>query len=127
MYRRLIFISVLLIVCITISIGSFYSVSKMSEELISGLNEFKICVQKKEESEAVRIIDNCIEKLGKYEKLYAVFLDHNLFENIIITIPSIKNLYVTGNTDEALDKCYESIETLKIIVKEQKLSFENIF
>ena len=127
MYKRLIFVLILLSICIAISIGSFFAVSYMSDDLTRRLDSFLMYSENGNNKEAVKAIDGCIEKLEFYEKVYAIILDHNLFENIMITIPSIMYLYETGNTDEAMDKCFESIETLKIIVHEQKLSFENVF
>ena len=99
----------------------------MSEDLTDDLNSFILYVKNGNNTQAVVTITKCIEKLEAYEKAYAVFLDHNLFEDIMITIPSIKNLYETGNYDEALDKCFESIQVLNIIVSEQKPVIENIF
>lgn len=126
MYKRLIFVLILLVMCIGIGVGSFYAINKMSDELINELQKFEACSETNN-NEAINTIDKCIEKLESYEKIYAVFLDHNQFESLLITIPSIKQLYVSGNTDEAMDKCLESIAQLKIVVHEQKLSFENVF
>lgn len=127
MYKRLIFVLLLLLLCIGISVGSFFAVNKMSSKLTSDLEKFQINAESNNVATAVEAIDACIENLERYEKIYAVFLDHNIFENIMITIPSIKYLYETGNSDEAMDKCFESIETLRIVVHEQKLTFENVF
>ena len=127
MYKRLILVLIILFLCISISIGSYLSISYMSEDLTADLNSFILYVKNGNNTQAVVTITKCIEKLEAYEKAYAVFLDHNLFEDIMITIPSIKSLYETGNYDEALDKCFESIQVLNIIVSEQKPVIENIF
>lgn len=127
MYKRLILVLIILFLCISISIGSYLGISYMSEDLTADLNSFILYVKNGNNTQAVVTIMKCIEKLEAYEKAYAVFLDHNLFEDIMITIPSIKNLYETGNYDEALDKCFESIQVLNIIVSEQKPVIENIF
>lgn len=127
MYKRLILVLIILFLCISISIGSYLGISYMSEDLTADLNSFILYVKNGNNTQAVVTITKCIEKLEAYEKAYAVFLDHNLFEDIMITIPSIKSLYETGNYDEALDKCFESIQVLNIIVSEQKPVIENIF
>ena len=127
MYKRLIFVLILLILCISLGVGSFITIEKISKNLTDDLESFIRYSQLNYREKAIDSIDSCIEKLDSYEKIYAVFLDHNLFECIMISIPSIKQLYVTGNQDEATEKCFESIETIKIIVNEQKLSLENIF
>ena len=127
MYKRLLLVIILLLLCITISIGSFFTVSYISEDLTEELENFLIYAEEDNEILTLVTIDNCIEKLNSYEKIYAIFLDHSLFESLMIAVPSIKHLYETGNSDEAMDKCFESIETLKIIVHEQKPSFENVF
>lgn len=127
MYKRLILVLIILFLCISISIGSYLGISYMSEDLTADLNSFILYVKNGNNTQAVVTIAKCIEKLEAYEKAYAVFLDHNLFEDIMITIPSIKSLYETGNYDEALDKCFESIQVLNIIVSEQKPVIENIF
>ena len=127
MNKRLVFVLILLSICLMISIGSYVIVSYISEDLSSELNAFRVSAENGNENEALEALDTCIDKLKLYEKIYAVFLDHNLFENIMITIPTVRHLYESGNIDESMDKCFESIEILKIIVHEQKLSLENVF
>ena len=127
MYKRLIIVVVLLIFCIVISIGSFLIIETISNNIIDDLEMFLIYAEENRKEPALSAIKNCTQKIEKYEKIYDVFLDHSIFENLMITIPSILYLYETNNIDEALDKCFESIEILKIVIHEQKVCLENIF
>lgn len=127
MFKRLISVTLLLLLCIGISVWSFFVVENISTDLINDLTEFLKHAENNDFSNALNKINSCNEKLKTYEKTYAVFLEHGLFEELLVTVPSIMYLYETDNEDEAMDKCFESIETLKIIIHEQKLCYENIF
>lgn len=126
MYKRLTAVILLLSFCIVLSLGSYILIKTVSEDILNDLSAFLEYAENEEREKAISTIINCNEKLSKYEKIYAVFLDHSLFENLMVTIPSIEYLYKTDNPDEAMDKCVESIETLKIVVHEQKIGVENI-
>lgn len=126
MLKKSIVVIILLSLCITISVGSYFLIEKISEDLLSDLTTFLMYAENGEEDLATISIKKCSEKLEDYEKIYAVFLNHNLFEDLMISIPSVLYLYKSNNSDEAMEKCLESVETLKILVHEQKICFENI-
>lgn len=126
MIKRLSLAATLLVVCFSLCFLSYFSLNKMTNELVFQLEIFCENADSNKD-EAQNAVSKCNTLWNKYHKYYSIFLDHSLFETLNINLPAIKPLYSAGNEDEALQKGLESIYTLKTIMEEQEVNIGNIF
>ncbi len=126
MLKRFIAASVLLTICITVCVSSYFIVSKLSEEITLELNTALEYIENNEIEKADKKVISSEEKWEKYKTVFDIFLDHTMLESINVDLPSIEPLIESGSIETAKEKIENSINALKGVIDEQRISIGNI-
>ena len=126
MLKRFIAASVLLTICITVCVSSYFIVSKLSEEITLELNTALEYIKNNEIEKADKKVISSEEKWEKYKTVFDIFLDHTMLESINVDLPSIEPLIESGSIETAKEKIENSINALKGVIDEQRISIGNI-
>ena len=126
MLKRFIAAAILFGVCIAVCVSSYFVVKNLCEEITLDLNAALEYVERGEMQKADEAIVSGEKKWDKYKTVFDIFLDHTMLENINIDLPSIRPLIESGSVEPAKEKIEDSINALKGILDEQKISIGNI-
>lgn len=127
MIKRFICALLLLAFCFTACIASYVMILNYSNELTDLLSSFNENVINNNNDAALLQIRQCSKKWEKYEVAYSVFLNHDLFQNLSINLPTVEDFFLDGNYEEACKRATECASILEEICEQQKLSAGNIF
>lgn len=126
MLKRFIMAMILLGICITVCVGSYFTLKNLCEEITLDLNTALEYIERDEIQKGDEAIIRSEEKWKKYKTVFDIFLDHKILENINIDLPSIRPLIESGSVETAKEKIEDSINALEGIFDEQKISIGNI-
>ena len=127
MYNRLIIAIILFTLCIGFAGGSYICLKKMTDDVEKVLSSFSESIKDGNIYISEKAINNATEKWTKYKKYFSVILDHSIFEELNIDIPTTKKLFLSGNIEDSLEKCFECIDALESIMEEQRINIGNVF
>lgn len=126
MKKRLICALLLLAFCFTVCLSSYIAITKMSNSLIIQLEDFIRYAKSKQSENAVATISDCSTKWERRRTVFGIFLDHEMFERLNVSLPTILQLYKNGDENDACENAVECARILRTIIEEQQINLENI-
>ncbi len=126
MLKRLILSIILLLLCFSVGIGSYVYVENSAQNLAEDFQEVYDLMQAQQYTQAIEKLSDTQEKWDNVEFWYNIFLDYSLFEQLEINIALLEDLIEIKSYEYANTKLLETIQTLKSIIHEQKISLGNV-
>lgn len=124
--KRVICALIFIVLSVVVAVYGYFSVEKRNDALLVSVTSAARSAEGSKVSEYFGIARALTREWMDAEKLYHIFLDHSLCEDIELNIKQIELYADFGYTSEMLNACYKCIAALEHVKDSQQLSIENI-